>query len=179
MALPDVHIQIPLSPPQLIVCVCVCSMATCFQNAQFSRKSCYAYVFITSEMAHRMLLPPSTLPHVTTSAVQEGCDRLQSVEVTRSSTAHQLLRGAWEEPRTGAFQLYSFAPRVLIGCCDIWQTKQPWCESPVMSGPTMMTLPVFAKSKLCSRPSRHLSLDVGNDTSQWNGHRQAEGRSIL
>lgn len=52
----------------------------------------------------------------------------------------------------------------------VWVTCNFWIQhdSSVVS---------FAKSKLCSRQSRQLSLAAGNDTSQWNGHWQAEGRS--
>lgn len=55
---------------------------------------------------------------------------------------------------------------------------QPWCESLVTSRSTVMILPVsFAESKLCHRQSRQQTLDAWNDTSQWNGHWQAEGRN--
>lgn len=49
--------------------------------------------------------------------------------------------------------------------------------SHVTSGSTAMFLLISFESKLCSRQSRRQSLDTWNDTSQWNGHWQAEGRS--
>lgn len=61
-----------------------------------------------------------------------------------------------------AFQLYShilvlFLPQKLV------DAKKPGCESSITSE-SVMILPVsFAESKLCSRQSRHQTLDAWND----------------
>lgn len=58
MALPNVHINPTVPTPVDRMLVCMCSMATCFQNAQYEKKlSCYAYLFIINEMVHKIPLP--------------------------------------------------------------------------------------------------------------------------
>lgn len=170
--------EIPLSPPQLIVLVYVhvlWLLASKTHNLIWRKVSCYAYLFITNETAHK--IPLSTLLtwlHWHSQSV-EGCvtnwkwENIPSVLWLHEEKLWSRGKG---KPSRCSFALHVLLlPQKLV---DL----QPWCESLVTSRSTVMILPVsFAESKLCHRQSRQQTLDAWNDTSQWNGHWQAEGRS--
>lgn len=139
--------------------------------------SCYAYLFITNETVYKIPFPTlHMLPHWHSQDV-EGCITYK-LGVRKCSICALAAWGKALELRQGEGSLPAVA---LLLMCSFAATKtgrqkKSHGVSQVTSGSTMI-LPISSESKLCSRQSRHWLLDTWNDTSQWNGHWQAEGRS--
>lgn len=177
MALPDVHMKPTVPTPAESVCGCVCPMTSCFQNAQFN---------IEKKLLCQTLPPMKwlTKPHSTqvTTMTFSKCGGLQScvqsvewknVPLCTSLPEEKL----WKRQEAGepfGCQLCSecahLLPQNLVGFkkkkqatvlvnCNFWLHHDG-------------SFSLLCQLQLCNRQTRHWSLDAGNGTSQWNGHRR-------
>lgn len=177
MALPNVHRNLTVPTPADSVLVYVLWLLASKMHNLIWRKVAM-HTSLSPMKLHNISSPPSMCYHTDIQNV-EGCT-MYRLGVRKCSVC---ALAAWGKALELRQREGSLPVAALLFMCSFAATKTGRLKknlgaSHVTSGSTTMILPISFESKLCSRQSRHQSLNTWNDTtSQWNGHWQAEGRS--